>query len=87
MDVSSRAQSVTLIVHAVIGLALIAAATVLAWHKTIDSQAVVAIFGTVIGLVGGSAGTLALVGFQTPPQSGNAAPVVQPAPVNPPPAP
>ena len=63
----SRAQGWTLIAHLIIGLALIAAATVLAWHKTIDSQAVVAIFGTVIGLVGGSAGTLALVGFQTPP--------------------
>lgn len=67
---TSRAQSVTLIVHAVIGLAIIATSTGLAWHGTIDSQAVIAIFGTVIGLVGGSAGTLAVVGFQQPPSNG-----------------
>jgi hypothetical protein len=65
--VTSRAQSITLIVHAVLALALIGAATVLAWHGTIDGQALTAILGTAVGLVGGSAGTLAVVGFnQTP---------------------
>jgi hypothetical protein len=58
---------VTLLVHALIALALLGSATVLAWHKTIDSQAYVAIVGVVTGLVGGSAGTLALVGFNQPP--------------------
>lgn len=67
---TSRAQSVTLLVHAVIGLAIIGAATYLAHDSVIDSQAVVAIFGTVIGLVGGSAGTLAVVGFQQAPANG-----------------
>ncbi len=67
---TSKAQGYTLGVHALIACALIAAATVLGWHKTIDSQAVVAIFSAVLGLVGGSAGTLAVVGFnQTPPNT------------------
>jgi hypothetical protein len=77
--VTSLAQSVTLAIHAVIGLALIAAATVLSWHGTIDPQSTVAIFGTVIGLVGGSAGTLALVGFQQPPPNTVQAQVSAPA--------
>jgi hypothetical protein len=65
--VSSRGQSITLIVHAVIALALIGVAAVLAWHGTIDGQALTAILGTAVGLVGGSAGTLAVVGFQQSP--------------------
>lgn len=67
---TSRAQAITLLIHAAIALALLVCATVLAWHKTIDSQAYVAIISTVVGLVGGSAGTLALVGFQQPPANG-----------------
>jgi len=67
---TSRAQSITLAVHALLALALLGSASGLAWHKTIDSQAYVAIISTVVGLVGGSAGTLALVGFQQPPANG-----------------
>ena len=84
---TSRAEAITLIVHAVIALALIGVAAALAWHGTIDGQALTAILGTAVGLVGGSAGTLAVVGFQSPPQTGATAPPVQPAPVNPPAAP
>ena len=74
MAVDSRAQSITLLIHAVIALALIGVAAVLAWHGTIDGQALTAILGTAVGLVGGSAGTLAVVGFQQTPPSGSTAP-------------
>lgn len=65
-----NAQAWTLAIHAVIALALIGAASVLAWHGDIDAQAITGIFGAVIGLVGGSAGTLAVVGFNQPAPNG-----------------
>jgi hypothetical protein len=67
---TQRAQSVTLIVHGVIIVVLIAAVTALAWEGKIGEQAVVAVISAVLGLVGGSAGTLAVQGFtQAPPNT------------------
>jgi hypothetical protein len=57
-------NTASLIVHAVIGLALIGAATVLAWHGTIDAEAFTAILGTAVGVVGVSAGTQAAATIQ-----------------------
>lgn len=60
---SQKTQSIVLIVHAVIIVALLACVTALAWEGKIGEQAVVAVIGAVLGLVGGSAGTLAVQGF------------------------
>jgi hypothetical protein len=67
---TSRGQAITLIVHGVLIVAVLAAATVLAWHKSIGEQATVGIIEVVLGLIGGSAGTLAVQAFvQPPPQT------------------
>lgn len=61
------------IVHAVIGLALVAAATTLLALHDIDSTTAMALYAGAIGLIGGSANTaLALkvpASSQTPPQA------------------
>lgn len=48
-----------------LGLGVIVAATVLCALHDLDGQAVVALFGAAIGLVGGGAGSLAAVAQQT----------------------
>lgn len=48
-----------------LGLGVIAAATVLCALHDLDGQAVVALFGAALGLVGGGAGSLAAVAQQT----------------------
>jgi uncharacterized membrane protein YeaQ/YmgE (transglycosylase-associated protein family) len=68
--VNARAQAVTLIVHAVIIVCLIAGVVALAWHNKIGEQATVGILSAVLGLVGGSAGTLAVQGFAQPAPNG-----------------
>lgn len=64
---SQKAQMVTLAVHGVILVALLAVVAALGWHGSIGEQATVAILSGVLGLVGGSAGTLAVQGFTNPP--------------------
>jgi CHASE2 domain-containing sensor protein len=82
--VNARAQAITLIVHGVIILALLAVVAVLAWHSSIGEQATVAILSGVLGLVGGSAGTLAVQGFNQPAPNGVKAVVNETKPPNPP---
>lgn len=62
-NVTARQQSITLLVHGIIVVFIVTAATVLAALHDLDAQAYTAIIGTSIGLVGGSAGSLAIVGF------------------------
>lgn len=50
---------------ALLGLAVIVAATVLCALHDLDGQAVVALFGAAVGLVGGGAGSLAAVAQTT----------------------
>lgn len=52
-------------VIALLGVGVIVAATVLCALHDLDGQAVVALFGAAIGLVGGGAGSLAAVGQAT----------------------
>ena len=63
---TQRGQTITLVVHGVILVALLAVVAVLGWHGSIGEQATVAILSGVVGLVGGSAGTLAVQGFTNP---------------------
>ena len=51
-------QTFVLFAHAGMGLAIVTAATVLGALHDLDAQAVVAIYGAAIGLVGGSAAAL-----------------------------
>lgn len=44
--------------HGTIALAVVIAATVLAFHGSLDAEAATAIFGAAIGLAGGSASAL-----------------------------
>ena len=83
-DVTPRGQAITLVVHAVLVSLIVTAATVLAGLHDIDAQAYTAIIGTAVGLIGGSAGSLAIVGFNGNGKNGNGAP---PPPVPPAPAP
>lgn len=65
-----KAQAVTLIVHGVILVAVLAAVTLLAWDGKIGEQAAIAVISSILGLVGGSAGTLAVQSFlQAPPDT------------------
>lgn len=48
-----------LVVHAVIAIAVLAAATLLCYSGKLDSGAVIALFGTAIGLLGANGQTLA----------------------------
>lgn len=75
-----KAQAVTLIVHAVILVAIIGAVVALAWDGHMGEQAAVGLLSAVLGLVGGSAGTLAVVGFQQPPPNGVKAQVTETTP-------
>jgi uncharacterized membrane protein len=63
---TSRAQNITLIVHGVILAGILVVVALLGWHGSIGEQATVGLLGSVLGLVGGSAGTLAVVGFNQP---------------------
>ncbi len=58
----SRSQTYVLGLHMVVGVLVIVAATVLAALHDLDAQAAVAIYGAAIGLAGGSAGSLAMLG-------------------------
>lgn len=82
VTVTARGQAVTLIVHAALVALIVAAATVLAALHDVDAQAYTAIVGTAVGLIGGSAGSLAIVGFNGKQANGNgngaAAPTVAP---------
>lgn len=71
-------------VHAALVSLIVAAATVLAALHDVDAQAYTAIIGTAVGLIGGSAGSLAIVGFNGNGKNGNG--YVKSAPP-PPPAP
>lgn len=65
---TSRAQALTLLVHAVVVVAVLAAVTLLAWDGKVGEQATIGIIATILGLAGGSAGTLAVQSFlQAPP--------------------
>jgi len=70
--VSSTAQAWVLAVHGVISVALIGAATFLAYSGSLDPQSVATIFGAAIGLVGGSAGSLAVLSVTGNGKNGNA---------------
>lgn len=71
-------------VHAALVSLIVAAATVLAALHDVDAQAYTAIIGTAVGLIGGSAGSLAIVGFNGNGKNGNgygkSAPPPPPAP-------
>lgn len=59
---SSRYQLAILLLHALIAILVVSAATVLlALHDPL-SPAIMGLFGAIIGLAGGSAGSLALMG-------------------------
>lgn len=73
VTVNGRQQAITLIVHGVIVVFIVSAATVLAALHDLDAQAFTAIIGTSMGLVGGSAGSLAIVGFSGNGKNGNGA--------------
>jgi len=62
--VTSRSQALTLAVHAVLAVVIIVSATVLLGLHDLDASSYTALIGTALGLLGGSAGTLAVVGFQ-----------------------
>ena len=66
-----RGQAITLLVHAVLVSLIVSAATVLAALHDVDAQAYTAIIGTAVGLIGGSAGSLAIVGFNGNGKNGN----------------
>lgn len=51
-----------LLIHGGIALAVVVAATVLAFHGSLDAEAATAIFGAALGLAGGSASALAALG-------------------------
>lgn len=61
----SRYQMVALVVVGALAFGIIAAATVLCALHDLDAQAVVALYGSAIGLVGGGAGSLAAVSSAT----------------------
>lgn len=78
VTVNGRQQAITLLVHGAIVVIIVAAATVLAALKDLDAQAYTAIIGTSMGLVGGSAGSLAIVGFSGNGKNGNGASTTPP---------
>ena len=51
-----------MIVHGGIALAVVFAATILAYHGSLDAEAATAIFGAALGLAGGSASAIAALG-------------------------
>jgi hypothetical protein len=75
--VNGRQQLYVLLVHAVLSVFVVVAVTVLAILHDLEPQAVTTLFGVAVGLVGGSAGSLAVVGFVT---NGNGKPPAPPAP-------
>ena len=61
--VNGKQQAIVLLIHGMIAVALVAAATFLAYEHDLDSQSLATILGAAIGLVGGSAGSFAIVGL------------------------
>ena len=55
--------------QAAVATVTIIGATVLGWHGSLDSATIAAIYGAVIGLVGGSAGTLGVHSITTAAQT------------------
>jgi uncharacterized membrane protein len=56
--VTGRAASLGAFVHALVALVIILAASILAGLHDLDGQTVAALFGTAVGLLGGSASSL-----------------------------
>lgn len=93
IQVNGRQQSLVLLVHGVIACVLIAAATFLSYSHDLDGQSLAVILGGALGLVGGSAGSYAILSLSnghssngTAQATPTAAPSVQaaPAPSDPP---
>lgn len=57
-QVNAKQSLYVLALHGAIALAVVIAATVLAFHGALDAEAATAIFGAAIGLAGGSASSL-----------------------------
>lgn len=62
MLVNGRQALYVMALHGTIALAVVIAATVLAFHGSLDAEAATAIFGTAVGLAGGSASALGALG-------------------------
>lgn len=60
--VNGKQSLYVLLIHGGIALAVVCAATLLAYHGALDAEAATAIFGAALGLAGGSASALAALG-------------------------
>ncbi len=78
LTTNAQQQLYVLIAHTVVAVLIVTAATILAALHDIDGQALTAILGAGVGLVGGNIGSLAIVGFTSNGKS-NGTPVSQPA--------
>lgn len=55
---SNRQPLVVLAIHGGIALVVVLCVTALAWHGSLDAEAATALFGTAVGLAGGSASSI-----------------------------
>lgn len=59
---NARASLYVMLLHGGISIIVVLAATVLAFHGSLDAPTVSVIYGAAIGLAGGTAGSLATLG-------------------------